>query len=171
MMSKIFSRFFSFLKYLLLLVAFALTLLGIMATYKRLEKSLVEAIPTFLPFLLLLLTYIVNLFIKSKVIKNNLLYNLTSVLVLGVVIIIGVRAKFDTGMLLYYKYKINYNPLYFSDNLAAVRLMLYCLTGANVLYMVSSIFERKKVVKKPVLQENTVSVNPSLTNNNVQELR
>lgn len=145
-MNKILSRIFSVLKYILLIAAFGITLYGMIMTYKRLEKDLVEAIPTLLPFAILLITFLVNLFIKSPVIKNNLLYNFTAVVVLAVIIVIGLRAKFDTNMLLYYKYKIDYNPLYLSDNLSSIKLMLYCLTGANVLLMLSTIFDRKKKV-------------------------
>ena len=145
-MDKILSRIFYILKYILLLVAFALVFYGIILTYKRLEKSLVESIPVFLPFALLLVVYIVNLFMRKPVIKDNLLYNFASFLVLAVVVFIGLRAMLDTNMLLFHKYKINYNPLYFSDNLSSVKVMLYCLSASNILLMVTTLFDKKKQV-------------------------
>lgn len=141
-MKKILSRAFYLLKYILLIIAFALVLYGIIRTYQRLEKSLLESIPVFIPFALLLITYFVNLFFSKPVIKDNLFYNLTSVLALSVIIIIGLRAMLDSNMLLYHKYQINYNPLYFSDNLSSIKLMLYCLIATNVILMVSTVFDK-----------------------------
>ena len=138
------------LKYLLLVVAFCLTFIGILKTYQRLEKSLVESVPTLLPFAVLFIVFIVNLFIKKPVIKDNLLYNLTACLALAVTIIVGIRAMYDTGMILYEKYGIGFNPLYFSDNLGSVRIMLYCLAGSNVLLMLSTVFDKRKIVNKKV---------------------
>lgn len=147
-MQKILSRLFYLLKYLLLIAAFGITFLGIIKTYQRLEKDLMEAIPTLLPFAVLLVVFIVNLFIKKKVIKDNLLYNLTACLALGITLVIGLRAMFDTGMLLHQRYAIGFNPLYFSDNLSSVRIMLYALAGANVVLMISTVFDKKKIVNK-----------------------
>ena len=151
-MKKILSRAFYLLKYILLIFAFALVLYGIIRTYQRLEKSLLESIPVFIPFALLLITYFVNLFFNKPVIKDNLFYNLTSVLALSVIIIIGLRAMLDSNMLLYHKYQINYNPLYFSDNLSSIKLMLYCLIATNVILMVSTVFDKDENKK---LKSNT----------------
>ena len=71
-MSKILSKTFYIFKYLLFIVAFALVLFGIIKTYQRLDKSLVEAVPIFVPFALLFIVYIVNLFMKKDTISNNL---------------------------------------------------------------------------------------------------
>lgn len=146
-MKKILSRLFYVLKYPLLIIAFALVLYGIIRTYQRLEKSLLESIPVFIPFALLLITYFVNLFFNKPVVKDNLFYNLTSVLALSVIIIIGLRAMLDTNMLLYHKYQVNYNPLYLSDNLSSIKLILYCLMASNVILMVSTVFDKKEANK------------------------
>ena len=97
---------------------------------------------------LVLIIYIVNLFIKSNVIRDNLLFNFTSVLLFIAIIIIGVRAKFDTNMLVFYKYSINYNPLYLSDNLSTIKTCLYILFASNLLFLVSTLFEEKEKIKK-----------------------
>ena len=144
-MNNILSRLFNALKYLLLVISFVLVLFGIMAMYKRLDKSMTEAIPLFIPFILVLIIYIVNIFIKSNIIRDNLLFNFTSVLLFVAIIIIGLRAKFDTNMLVYYKYGIEYNPLYLSDNLSTIKTCLYVLFGSNLLFLLSLFFEDKKV--------------------------
>ncbi len=145
-MKVVFSRLLGFLKYLLLLASFALIFYGIIMTYKRLDKNIMEAIPIFIPFVIVLVVFIVNLFIKSNVIRNNLIYNVISVLVFATIIVIGLRAKFDTHMMLYHKYAINYNPAYLADNLSIIQMMLYTLAGSNVLLMLSTIFDKKKKV-------------------------
>ena len=147
MMKKILSRLFNVLKYILLIGAFILIFLGIIYTYRRLEKNLVEAIPVFLPFALLFITFIVNAFIKRSDIKNNLFFNFTTCLVLIAIIVVGFRALTDKNMLLYFKYKINYNPLYLSDNLSTIEVMLYCLFGANVLFLTHDILSKPKPEK------------------------
>lgn len=151
-MKVVFARFLGFLKYFLLIVSFALTFYGIIITYRRLDKNLTDAIGIFVPFILIFIVFVVNLFIKSKVIRNNLLYNAVSVLVFIAIIIIGYRAKFDTNMALYHKYGIDYNPAYLADNLSVVQVMLYALAGSNILLMISSIFDRDK--KKVEISED-----------------
>lgn len=152
-MKIILSRFFYILKYLLFLVAFALVLFGIIMTYKRLDKSLVEGIYIFVPFLLVFIVLIVDLFIpRNKEIKNNLLLQFVSVMIFAVIIAIGIRAKFDTNMLLYYKYGIDYNPLYFSDNLPFVLILLYFLFFAYGLIIVNHLMNKRRAEKPLVLK-------------------
>ncbi len=152
-MKIILSRFFYILKYLLFLVAFALVLFGIIMTYKRLDKSLVEGIYIFVPFLLVFIVLIVDLFIpRNKEIKNNLLLQFVSVMIFAVIIVIGIRAKFDTNMLLYYKYGIDYNPLYFSDNLPFVLILLYFLFFAYGLIIVNHLMNKRRAEKPLVLK-------------------
>lgn len=137
-MERILSKLLSILKYLMFFVSFVLVFYGILITYKRLEKSLVESIPVFLPFALIFITFIANLFMKNNTVKEHLLFNFTCVLVFAVVIIVCLRAMFDDFMVMYIKYDIKYNPLFLSDNLSAIEMLLYVLAGSNVLLMVST---------------------------------
>ena len=146
-MNKILSKLLSVLKYLLLLFAFALTLFGIINTYKRLEKPILDAIPVFIPFALVLILFVISIFVKKAKMGENLLFNFTAVIMFIVIIIIGIRAKFDTNMMLYYKYKIDYNPLFFADNLSSIKIMLYCLSISNLFFLLKSIFNDNNVVK------------------------
>ena len=155
-MSKILSKLFSLLKYVLLILAFAITLFGIINTYKRLEKPIMDALPVFIPFLLVFVLFIVNIFVKKAKIGENLLFNFTAIVLFIIIIIVGVRAKFDTNMLLYHKYKIDYNPLYFADNLSSIKIMLYCLALSNFFLILKSYFEEPelKAIEKPELVVN-----------------
>ncbi len=144
-MTKILSKMFSILKILLLLGAFSLIFIGILFTYKRLNKTVIDAIPIFLPFVLIFILLIVNIIIRKAKINEILIFNFTSCIMFAAIIYIGYRAKFDTNMLLYYKYQINYNPSYLSDNISSIKVMLYALVAANVFYLLKSLFVEKKV--------------------------
>lgn len=145
-MKDILSSVFGFLKYFLLIAAFGLVFYCINITYARLEKPLSEAVGVFIPFGFVLLMYIVNLVIRSKSVKGNLLFNFVSVFVFSITIVICLRAMFDSNMILFERYGINFNPAYFADNLSMVESMLYMIGGANVLLVLCDIIgkERKK---------------------------
>jgi len=181
-MKKILSKLFGFLKFILMFISFALILMGILFTYKRLDKSLTEAIDIFIPFILIIVLTIINMFNKKAKVNENLLFNFTSVLVFTVIIIIGIRAKFDTNMILYHKYQINYNPNYLSDNLSTVKVLLYCLSGANIFILLNPLFKEKEVkevknnepkeVVKNEIEEKNVNFEPNMApeSNNTEEL-
>lgn len=149
-MKEILAKLFGFLKYILLVISFGLVLFGIMTTYSRLEKPLTDAIGVFLPFLLVLLSFLVTLIMGSKLSNSNLLFNFVSCFVFVDTIIIGLRSMFDKSMLLYYKYQINYNPSFFSDNLSAIEVMLYMVFAANVILIICDLLTKDKKVKMSI---------------------
>lgn len=145
-MRELLSKIFSFLKYILLIAAFGLVFYGIINTYGRLEKPLTDAINIFIPFGLVLIVFLINMFVKSKNISNNLLFNFVSVLVFVVTIIICLRSMFDTNMILFHRYGIDYNPSFFSDNLSAICAMMYMIFGANVILLICDMIGKEKKV-------------------------
>lgn len=172
-MKKILSKMLNVLSFILMFASFTLILIGILFTYKRLEKSLVEAINIFIPFILVIVLTVINMFNKKARISENLLFNFTKFLVFIVIIIIGLRAKFDTNMLLYQKYQINYNPNYLADNLSTIKVLLYCLSGANVFILFNSLLKEKKVIVKQedIKEEKAVFLqNKEPISNNTEEL-
>ena len=143
-MKDVLAGLFGFLKYLLLIISFGLVFFGIMTTYSRLNKSLLDAIGVFLPFALVLLVFIISMIMHSKLSKSKLLFNFVSCLVFVVTIIIGLRSMLDKNMLLYYKYQINFNPTFFADNLSAIEFMLYMIFVSNVLLIICDVLKKKK---------------------------
>lgn len=121
--------------------------MGIMFTYQRLEKSLSESISVLLPFVLVFIVFIINLFVSKKSCSENLLFNFGTFLILIVVVLIGLRAKFDTNMLIYYKYNISYNSAYLADNLAMIDSMLYIVFASNILLIIGDLFGKKEAKK------------------------
>lgn len=147
-MKEILCKIFGFLKYILLIVAFGLVFFGIMSTFGRLEKPLTDGIDVFIPFVFVLVVFLINMFIKGSRASKSLLFNLVSVLVFVVTIIICLRSMFDTNMILYHRYGIDFNPSFFSDNLAAIKAMLYMIGGANVIMIICDLINRPGNVKK-----------------------
>lgn len=149
-MKDVLSKLFGFFKYLLLIISFGLVLFGIMKTYSRLEKPLTDAVSIFIPFGLVLLSFMISLIMNSKLYNLKLLFNFVSCLVFVVTIIICLRSMFDKNMLLFYKYQISFNPTFFSDNLSAIIFMLYMLFVSNVLLIVCDLISKDRQVKMSI---------------------
>ena len=64
-MKQIFNGLFYFLKFLLFIASFALTLFIIVQMYRRLGKNIMESVKVFLPYLIIILLFVVNLFAKQ----------------------------------------------------------------------------------------------------------
>ena len=47
-------------------------------------------------------------------------------------------------MVLFYRYGIDYNPAFLSDNLAGFMAILYMIFGANVILLLCSLIDRNK---------------------------
>ncbi len=147
-MSELLCRIFGFLKYVLLVGAFILVFMGILKTYGRLEKPLTDAIPVFIPFALLFISFCVGLLSRNQKVKNDLLFNFCSFFSLAVIIIFSLRAMFDKNMILFERYEINFNPAYFSDNLSFALAMLYLLFVANVILLICGFIDKKKKIEE-----------------------
>ena len=135
-MKQILSKLFGFFKIVLFVISLGMVLYGVLITYNRLDKPFISSFPIFLPFILVLITIVISFFIKNK--EDNLLFNFVSTIVFITIIVICVRSKFDSNMILYYKYKIGFNPTFFSDNLSLIEAMLYLLGISNILLIISS---------------------------------
>lgn len=157
-MEKLLSRLLYLLKYLFLVVAFVLVFYGILVTYQRLEKSLTLAFPVFLPFVVIFAVYIMNLFMKKNTIRDNILYNFTSILVFTGIIVVCLRAAYDDNMVMFTKYGIRYNPLFLSDNLSSIQILLYVLAGCDVLLVIASLFEEDRIANTAFVKEKDIDI-------------
>ncbi|MDO4368972.1 MAG: hypothetical protein Q4C29_00315 [bacterium] len=146
-MKNVLCKFFSFLKYILLVVSFGLVFYCLLTTYARLEKPLTDGINVFIPFVLVLLSFLVSLITRAKYVSKSLMFNFVTA------IVICLRAMYDTNMFLYYKYEINFNPSYFSDNLSFILIELYMLFGANVILLIASFIDKERKDSKKKIAE------------------
>ena len=81
------------------------------------------------------------------------MFNFVAVFVFVTAIVICLRAMYDTNMFLYYKYEINFNPSYFSDNLSFILIELYMLFGANVILLIASFIDNERKDSKKKIAE------------------
>ena len=135
-MKKLLNSMFLVLKFILLIFAFAVTLYIILSMYNRVNKDILEALPIFIPYILLLLLFFINITVKQRTVNDNIFYNFTCCLVFSCICIVGLRSIFDTNMLLnkIMGYGINFS--YFSDFIPFMKIMIYGLVISNVFFMV-----------------------------------
>lgn len=141
-MTTIINKIFGILKYILLIIAFVLTLYIIIYMYHRLNKSLIQSYKIFIPFIMIFILFCTNFLFNKKKVQKNLFYNITCCLVFSLIIFVDYRTIFDTYMLANTKLGYNINFNYFNDFLIPLKIMLYGLSIINVLLMIN--FKSKK---------------------------
>lgn len=134
-MKKILNAMFLVLKFILLIIAFSISLYIVLSMYHRINKDIINAAPIFIPFIVILLLFFINITAHQKHINNNIFYNLTCCLVFICIIIVCLRAIFDKNMLLneIMGYGINFS--YFNDFIPFMKILIYGLSGANICFM------------------------------------
>ena len=154
-MTKVLNRLCFHLKNIVILASLFATIYIVMFMFKRLEKdifgaNLMEFISIVLPFLVFIIISLVNLFFKHETVKDNIFFNITSLITSITIGIFCYRAIMDQNMLFWHKYGYNMNFNYFADQLAAVKVMLYGLSIADIILIISGSIkiEEEKVNKK-----------------------
>ena len=143
-MKQIFNGLFYFLKFLLFIASFALTLFIIVQMYRRLGKNIMESVKVFLPYLIIILLFVVNLFAKQESVTKNIFYNLTCTLVFATIILVGLRAMYDSNMVLREQLGRNINFNYFDYFIPFMKIMLYGLSISNIFFMFTGKSRKKK---------------------------
>lgn len=134
-MKKIFNALFYIIKLPLLIAAFGLTLFVLIRMNIRLNKDISSIIFEFIPFILLLILFIVNILFKQDGIRKNLFYNLTCCLVLSTIVFVSLRSILDTNMVLNAKYGYGIDFNFFDNFIPYIKIMLYGLSIADILFM------------------------------------
>lgn len=142
-MIKMINGILYILKYLLLVVCFALGSYIILYMYERLDKSLNDTILLALPFVILFILFAINMLLSQKRVTSNLFYNLTCCFVFVVILFIEYRAIFDTYMIANSKLGYNINFNYFADNINAIKVMIIGLIIGDLLFMLPSSDDKK----------------------------
>lgn len=135
-MKKILNGILMVLKFILLILGFGLSFFIILSMYKRIDKNIIESIPIFIPFILILFLFFINIIMNQKSVNSNIFYNLTCCLVFGCILVAGLRSVLDKNMLLNSIMGYNINFSYFSDFIAFMKIMLYGLSLANIFFMI-----------------------------------
>ena len=144
-MTKLLNYLLLALKFILLLISFVITFFIMISMYNRLDKNVLDCIPTMLPFILLLFLFTINIILKQKETMNNIFFNLTCCLVFMVILVSAYRSFFDQNMVMITKLGYNINFNYFADVIAPMRAMLYLLVLADIILMIVSKMDQLKV--------------------------
>ena len=152
-MLKILNKILYILKNILLPITFVFTIYIIVFMFKRLDKELfganfLEFLEIIIPFIILLILYLINSFLNIKTVKDSFFYNLVSFLVVITIFVFCYRAFFDNTMYLWYKYEYNINFNYFTDQIPPIKVMLYGLSLSNILLIIQNKLLKEKVNKK-----------------------
>lgn len=147
-MKKILNTFFCFFKFILLILSFGISLYIILSMYKRIEKNIIESLPIFIPYIILLLLFFINITLNQKTVNHNIFYNLTCCFVFGCIGIVGVRAILDDNMLLNEIMGYNINFSYFSDFISFMKIMIYGLIISNICFMTHEKDKEDMIAKK-----------------------
>lgn len=150
-MKKIFNGLFYFLKFFLFFGALSLSLFIIVQMFQRLEKNIMDSVRVFLPFLLILIFFIVNILLKQKSVTENIFYNITCCLVFGTIIVVGLRTVLDSNMVLYIQLGRNINFNFFSYFIPFMKILLYGLSIANIFLMFTGKDKKKNKIAEQVI--------------------
>lgn len=151
-MKKILNYLFLVLKFILLIISFGLTFYIVLSMYSRIEKNIINSLPIFIPFLLTLVLFCINILFKQKTLNNNLFYNLTCCLVFMTICIVSIRAIFDKNMILNQIMGYNINFAYFNDFIGFMKIMLYGLIISNIIFILT-ITKNTNSNKKPIAKK------------------
>lgn len=146
-MKQMLNGIFSFLKWILFIISFGIAFYIILSMYNRLNKSMIESIDIFIPFIILLILYFINLIFNQSNITKNVFYNLTSVLVFLTITLVGVRSICDKNMILNKVMGYGINFFYFSNFVSFMKILLYGLSISNIFFMIQ---KSKKVENNPI---------------------
>ena len=119
-------------------------------------KNMVDLIRVFIPYIVLIILFIINIFFRQYSVTRNVFYNLTCCIVFATIILLAFRARFDESMILILKTDYHTNFDFFSDMLAFVNVMIYGLCIADVFLALSE--ARFSFGRKPKKVEKTKNV-------------
>ena len=137
-MKKILNYIFLILKFILLIFSFGLTFYIVLSMYSRIEKNIINSLPIFIPFLIILVLFCINVLFKQRDLNNNLFYNLTCCLVFMTICIVSIRALLDKNMILNQIMGYNINFAYFNDFIGFMKIMLYGLIISNIIFILTT---------------------------------
>lgn len=133
----------------MLFIAFGITLYILIFMYQRLDKdpfgeSFGEFFGVLLPFVLLLITFTINLAGRQKSVNEHLFFNASCVISLTAILFFGYRALTDQNMVLWGKdgYGINFN--YFADQITHIKVMVYVMLVIDILLIIQGRLNKKK---------------------------
>ena len=113
--------------------------------YQRLGKDIIDSFKIFIPYLLILILFVINLFARQKSVTQNIFYNITCTLVFVTIIVVGLRSMFDENMVLREQLGRNINFNFFDYFIPFMKIMLYGLSISNIFLMFTGKKKKKEI--------------------------
>ena len=136
-MDKLINKILFYIKIVFLLIAFVITLYILLIKMDINGLSALSIFPIFIPLFLVLSVFVFSFFLNIG--DNNIMFNVSCILVLLAIIIIDYRTIFDSNIISSTKININF----FDIQTHKIKIMLYLTFISNILLM---IYEKKKKI-------------------------
>lgn len=138
-MPKLVNGILFFIKIILLLFDFILTLYIMLLMNSLREGELLNLIMVCVPLLLSLIVFVVCFFFKIG--NDNLLFNISSILALITILTVDFRTICDRNMVMWIKDNINF--YYFRNNINLIKILCYSMFIGNLCTIYSE-YEKNK---------------------------
>lgn len=138
-MTKLINKVLFLIKIILLLLDFILTLYIMLMLNSMREGELGILITTCIPLLLVLIIFVVSFFFRKG--NDNLLFNVSTILALLVILVIGIRTIFDQNMTMWIKDKMNF--YYFRNQIDLIKILCYSIFFGNLCTIYSEYVKNK----------------------------
>ena len=151
-MIKLFNKLFNILKVLMLFISFLATMYILIMMYVRLEKEpfgndFMEFFGVVLPFILVLIAFVVNIVGKHKVVNENIFFNTSAIISFSAILLFCCRSLLDKNMVLWTAAGYNINFTYFADKITQINVMLYLMLVIDfVLIFYGKLTKKKELV-------------------------
>ena len=136
-MDKLINKILFYTKIIFLLIAFVITLYILLIRMDTNGLSAWSIFPLFIPLFLVLIVFVFSFFLNIS--DDNIIFNLSCVLVLLAIIVIDYRTIFDSNIISNTKINLNF----FDLQINKLKIMLYLTFISNILLM---IYEKKNKI-------------------------
>ena len=126
-MVNLINKILIYIKIILLLIVFTVTLYILLLRMDYNELSVLSLLPMFIPMFLVLVGFVFSYFLNKG--NDNIIFNISSVLVLIAIIVILYRTLFDSNIISQYTINLNY----FDNYTFKIETILYLTFIANLM--------------------------------------
>ena len=138
-MSKIISKICFYLKMFFLLISFSFALYISFLKMEFASSSVLTILPIFIPFFILLILFVFDLFLDRK--ESNLYCDLASTLAFITITIITLRTIFDKNII---AYPAGFNINFYNMQEGIIKILLYLMIIGNICLI---LYQKGKKVK------------------------
>lgn len=138
-MIKLINKILFYTKVVFLLIAFIITLYILLMRMDIDNSNILSVLPLFIPLFGVLTVFVFSFFLNKG--NDNLIYNISCVMVLLSIIVIDYRTLFDNNIISITKINLNY----FDGQTMRIKLILYLTIIGNLMLIIKEFKEKTKI--------------------------